>query len=238
MSRSSPARGWVSQCDACYHPEVLWDVVFQRRGAAMGWEVALCDPCRLLLRNVVFVVLHRLSHSEIVSALSKALSDKGLDYEDLMRSVLEIQAGQKALEPMKTPAQKRAEAQRLLRQAAVLEGKEPVWETVSRYNGALEEYKAKYGLNNPRKRFTLYRFRDDEDTLLYVGMTRSFINRMRTHQGEKDWWEDVSYITVEHFDDIESLREAELLAISSESPLYNKADLPMCTKSLVSDYEA
>ncbi|AEK07532.1 endonuclease [Mycobacterium phage Send513] len=132
-----------------------------------------------------------------------------------------------------TPQEKIVEAQQLLREAAALKAGEPVLAAVQRYNGALEEYRAKYG-KTKRKHYTLYRFRDDEDNLLYVGMTRTFINRMKNHAMDKDWWEDVSYITVEHYPDAESLRQAELHAIATENPLHNQADLPMPAKPLVS----
>lgn len=60
--------------------------------AARAWTFELCDSCRILLRNVIFVALHRLSHEELVAAVIQAMSARGLNYSDLMKPLVEIKA--------------------------------------------------------------------------------------------------------------------------------------------------
>lgn len=110
--------------------------------------------------------------------------------------------------------------------AVVQKPRTPVVDYVSKYEGAIDAYHSRYPSAVKPKHFTLYRFWDSDTHLLYVGMTRTFINRIKMHELDKDWWQDVSMITVEHHGDIDSLRTAELKAIATEKPLYNKADLP------------
>jgi hypothetical protein len=81
----------VHYCDFCYSEMPIWEVKFRTRVDPFGWDLEICDSCRLLLRNIIGVVLHRLSHAEVVNALVLALNQKGLQYQDLMTSMVEIQ---------------------------------------------------------------------------------------------------------------------------------------------------
>lgn len=67
----------------------------------------------------------------------------------------------------------------------------------------------------------LYRFYDDNEALLYVGITNSLPNRLGQHNESKRWWCDVSVVTVEHYDSREEVLEAEKRAIEFEEPRYN-----------------
>lgn len=69
---------------------------------------------------------------------------------------------------------------------------------------------------------TLYRMYDVDGMLLYVGLTNDPAGRFRGHSA-KDWWEEVASITLEHHCDREDLKFAELEAIETEFPLYNRA---------------
>lgn len=70
--------------------------------------------------------------------------------------------------------------------------------------------------------YTLYRFFDDADRLLYVGKTIDPGSRMKSHKREKDWWEDVAYISMDHsYPTHDALLEAEAVAIKRECPLHN-----------------
>lgn len=70
----------------------------------------------------------------------------------------------------------------------------------------------------------LYRFFDLDKRLLYVGITNSPPARFRRHGSQKEWWEEVSSITLERFPDRASLKAAETKAIRSEDPVYNVAE--------------
>lgn len=68
----------------------------------------------------------------------------------------------------------------------------------------------------------LYRLYDAEGTLLYIGISKSAMARMKQHAKEKQWWLEVRRIEIEHvlggrFD----AEFAERRAIESERPKYN-----------------
>ena len=68
----------------------------------------------------------------------------------------------------------------------------------------------------------LYRFWDD-DNLLYVGISLNVFARITQHKRDKDWFQEISNITVEHFDTREKALDAEAKAIKTEDPKYNLA---------------
>lgn len=79
---------------------------------------------------------------------------------------------------------------------------------------------------------TLYRFYDDTDRLLYVGVTMNPPRRFRTHEGTKVWWAEVSHIALESYLERSDVLAAEASAIRAEQPLYNVAmnsDSVMCS---------
>lgn len=68
---------------------------------------------------------------------------------------------------------------------------------------------------------TLYRCRDGEGKLLYVGASMYAAARLQQHQ-DKPWWPDVVRVELEHFDSVEDATAAEMRAIASEGPLHNR----------------
>lgn len=68
----------------------------------------------------------------------------------------------------------------------------------------------------------LYRMFDQDDTLLYVGITAAPKERFAAHQAEKEWWPEVARIAQEHFATRREVEVAERLAIIAEQPLYNR----------------
>lgn len=71
--------------------------------------------------------------------------------------------------------------------------------------------------------YTLYRFFGANEELLYIGLTAAPWDRWRAHSRDKAWWTEVETVTVEHFEDFESLAAAERNAIGLERPRYNLA---------------
>lgn len=71
--------------------------------------------------------------------------------------------------------------------------------------------------------FVLYRILDSSGTLLYVGATTNPKLRFSAagHAGDKSWWSEVATISLQHFDDLDSLIAAEREAIESENPQHN-----------------
>lgn len=68
----------------------------------------------------------------------------------------------------------------------------------------------------------LYRLYDAEGTLLYIGISKSAMARMKQHAKEKEWWLEVRRIEIEHV--LGGRCDAELAerrAIESERPKYN-----------------
>ena len=71
-------------------------------------------------------------------------------------------------------------------------------------------------------RFILYRHFDESGSLLYVGKTTYFHDRLDAHSKYSDWFDNVACISLEHFPCKESLCAAEKAAIEKESPAHNK----------------
>jgi predicted GIY-YIG superfamily endonuclease len=68
---------------------------------------------------------------------------------------------------------------------------------------------------------TLYRFFDEYDRLLYIGIAGNPGRRFNEHTRDKSWWSEVRRTTMEHFGNRMSALTAETKAITSESPIYN-----------------
>lgn len=71
----------------------------------------------------------------------------------------------------------------------------------------------------------LYRFYDADGALLYIGSTWAPHLRWRHHE-QKRWFAQAASVTIEHFDDVGELREAESTAIRTEGPPFNVLDRP------------
>lgn len=67
----------------------------------------------------------------------------------------------------------------------------------------------------------LYRFFDQEDQLLYIGISNDPKRRFSEHRQGKLWWRKASRIQLEHFGGRDELAAAEIRAIQNESPRYN-----------------
>lgn len=77
--------------------------------------------------------------------------------------------------------------------------------------------------NSPQ---VLYRFWDEQDRLLYVGISVNFTARLNQHYKNSPFFRQASYVTLEHYPDRASVEAAELKAIESEGAIYNKAYNP------------
>lgn len=73
---------------------------------------------------------------------------------------------------------------------------------------------------------TLYRFFDSENRLLYVGITNLWYQRFHQHEKDSGWFASAASCTFTKYPDRESVIAAELEAIQTESPLFNKANNP------------
>lgn len=73
-----------NECDWCYSANPEWKDKGQHDFRPLGYEFYICDPCRLFIRNVISVVLHRVTHSELVEAIQTVMDRKGLTYQDLL----------------------------------------------------------------------------------------------------------------------------------------------------------
>lgn len=69
----------------------------------------------------------------------------------------------------------------------------------------------------------LYRAYGHDDALCYVGITKNFDVRLRTHITDKPWWKtEVSYINVRIYDTRAEAELEESKAIATEIPKYNE----------------
>lgn len=81
------------ECDFCYALHAHWDAEMVDKGTHhLKWQFEICDSCRLLLRNVIGPVLHRVDHTSLVAAIVKLMASMGLRYEDLMVPLRELHA--------------------------------------------------------------------------------------------------------------------------------------------------
>lgn len=70
-------------------------------------------------------------------------------------------------------------------------------------------------------RCKLYRHFAADDTLLYVGISLTILQRTISHRGGAAWYDQIVKITIETYDTREAAFTAETLAIQNERPLYN-----------------
>lgn len=68
---------------------------------------------------------------------------------------------------------------------------------------------------------TLYRFYDQNERLLYVGISGNPGRRFHEHSKDKGWWAQVARSTMEHHPTREEAAAAEVAAIITERPLHN-----------------
>ena len=68
----------------------------------------------------------------------------------------------------------------------------------------------------------VYRLKDGEGNLLYVGVTGNVFKRKMQHARTQPWWSDVAETVVQCFDSREAAESAEALAIANENPLHNR----------------
>jgi len=69
---------------------------------------------------------------------------------------------------------------------------------------------------------TLYRFYDEDNRLLYIGISSSFYSRANQHSKNSNWFESASKVLLQHYKTREAVLEAEKLAIKQERPIHNK----------------
>lgn len=69
----------------------------------------------------------------------------------------------------------------------------------------------------------LYRWWDEEGTLLYVGKSVSLFSRIASHRTSSPFFSNAAMMTLERFENADELSEAEVKAIRTEHPAYNVA---------------
>lgn len=75
----------------------------------------------------------------------------------------------------------------------------------------------------------LYRMRNTEKDLLYVGISNDPKSRWEDHAEGKSWWLEVASVEIEHFANREDVERAEREAIDLEKPRYNIAHRKVAT---------
>lgn len=70
---------------------------------------------------------------------------------------------------------------------------------------------------------TCYRYFDSEGRLLYIGVTKSLLDRQEHHQKNQPWWAEVATATFTHFATRQDALDYETKMIGIEFPKYNKA---------------
>lgn len=67
----------------------------------------------------------------------------------------------------------------------------------------------------------LYRFYDQSDRLLYVGISNLPVSRWKGHKADKGWWPDVVRIEATRYSTRADAHAAEKAAIRREGPMHN-----------------
>lgn len=67
----------------------------------------------------------------------------------------------------------------------------------------------------------LYRCYDNENNLLYIGISLSAINRLSQHKSHSKWFDAIAKVDVEWFQDRDSAILAEMEAVRIEQPKFN-----------------
>jgi len=70
--------------------------------------------------------------------------------------------------------------------------------------------------------YELYRFFAADGSVLYIGQTCNFLNRLRGHFTSSPWWPEVDRWTHEPYDSLGEVLDAEIHAIRTEAPKYNR----------------
>ncbi|MFI1067028.1 hypothetical protein ACH4TC_34720 [Streptomyces spororaveus] len=84
----------------------------------------------------------------------------------------------------------------------------------------------------------VYRLRDDQGLLLYIGLSHSPQARYVQHEADKRWWPQVQHHTETWYDTREEAEAAERAAIGSEDPLYNRTDATGANRAPQCDFGA
>jgi predicted GIY-YIG superfamily endonuclease len=69
----------------------------------------------------------------------------------------------------------------------------------------------------------LYRLYRKDGTLLYVGITKDWNQRVKQHRRQQPWWGDVDAVFKQLFASRAAAEAAEAAAIQTENPAHNKA---------------
>lgn len=83
----------------------------------------------------------------------------------------------------------------------------------------------------------LYRYFDEDDELLYIGITDNLADRTHEHAWSSSWMDFAVRSTIERYKTRKEAEELEVQAIRSERPLFNMAhnDAPGAERRLI-DY--
>jgi len=72
-----------------------------------------------------------------------------------------------------------------------------------------------------RRETVLYRYYDDQDVLLYVGVSANMPGRLEGHEADSTWMDFAARSTMDHFAERDDAEAAEVAAIEADHPLFN-----------------
>jgi predicted GIY-YIG superfamily endonuclease len=67
----------------------------------------------------------------------------------------------------------------------------------------------------------MYRFFNQKDEIIYVGISKDFTKRLSQHKKTAYWFEEVATIKLFYYDCVEDAIEDEKIVINTEKPIYN-----------------
>jgi predicted GIY-YIG superfamily endonuclease len=79
----------------------------------------------------------------------------------------------------------------------------------------------RFDMKQSSEKTILYRYFNDNNDLLYIGITKVFGSRLQQHLSKSRWFLEATKVTLEHFESRPIALMAEESAIKSEKPLFN-----------------
>ena len=82
---------------------------------------------------------------------------------------------------------------------------------------------------------TLYRYFNSSNELLYVGISKSPMQRLEEHKYRAAWFESAESVKFEKFDTRDAALKAESIAIKNENPIFNIQNKPKQPKKITEE---
>lgn len=84
---------------------------------------------------------------------------------------------------------------------------------------------------------SVYKCFDEDGALLYVGVGDTALVRIKSHQKEKAWFDEVVNITISKYEDRATALAEEIRSIREDKPVFNKLGKENCARVYMETYK-